>query len=511
MASQGANGTGVGEATAFILRLATTSSSRVFEPGHLVAAAASISATTTTSLPSPPPASSSQVLRERVEFLNLIMLGGLGCGLAVLGLLGNCLSMLVLQRPKMRSSTSYFLLSLAVYDNLILLGMLAYFCVPALVPYSPGLRNVHSAMHLTIVAGYPLSLAAQMGSIYTCVGFTVERYIAVCKPLHVANTCTKSRTIRVIILVFFWSILYNIPRFFHYEIYYTSNGIPGEELGTPSPNHINVTQLGNRTDCLNCCTDVILQNASNYLCAQQRLRAKGINDPSYAQSTPSTTFASIIMNSLLKSTMSPPVLDTTDTISTTSPVSSSITTLLPSPRTTSISLRESEFGRSATFKHIYLIYSQLFFMFLIPFLAILLMNVGLIRAVKVSMSAQRSMCASARKEHNLTVMLIAVIVVFLVCQFPTIVDNILVAVVGERQLKTSYTYWCFYTTCTLMVLINAASNFLLYCFFGKKFRLVLLAILGCKPRQRQVAYRSTVTKSRTNGLNRTYEMEVSML
>ncbi|RUS92015.1 hypothetical protein EGW08_000228, partial [Elysia chlorotica] len=248
--------------------------------------------------------------------VNLIVLGVLGCGLAVLGLLGNCLSMLVLQRPKMRSSTSYFLLSLAVYDNLILLGMLAYFCGPALVQYSPGLRHIQSIIHLTVVAGYPLSLAAQMGSIYTCVGFTVERYIAVCKPLHVANTCTKSRTIRVIILVFFWSILYNIPRFFHYEIYYITSDSPGGD----------------------------------------------------------------------------------------------------------------EFGRNTTFKHIYLIYSQLFFMFLIPFLAILLMNIGLIRAVKVSMSAQRSMCASARKEHNLTIMLIAVIVVFLVCQFPTIVDNILVAV-----------------------------------------------------------------------------------
>ena len=455
MASLGANGTGVGEATPSILELATTGS-KVFDPGHLVAAAASISAASTTSLPPTSSTSSGQpTLRERVQFLNLIMLGVLGCGLAVLGILGNCLSMLVLQRPKMRSSTSYFLLSLAVYDNLILLGMLAYFCVPALVPYNPGMKGFQSIIHLTVVAGYPLSLAAQMGSIYTCVGFTVERYIAVCKPLHVANTCTKSRTIRVIILVFFWSILYNIPRFFHYEIYYISSGGVSSDFETP--HSVNNSILGNKTDCLNCCADVLMKNASDFLCSQQSFgvyydktpteATKDTDSLNVAQPTIITTIASIITNSMLTSSTPTPVLADVDiigmstTLSPTPPVTVSLTTHPPSPRTTSISFRESEFGRSATFKHIYLIYSQLFFMFLIPFLAILLMNVGLIRAVKVSMSAQRSMCASARKEHNLTVMLIAVIVVFLVCQFPTIVDNILVAVVGERQLKTSFTYW----------------------------------------------------------------------
>ncbi|CAL1537742.1 unnamed protein product [Lymnaea stagnalis] len=61
-----------------------------------------------------------------------------------------------------------------------------------------------------------------------------------------------------------------------------------------------------------------------------------------------------------------------------------------------------------------------------------------------------------------------------------------------------------------MVEINAASNFLLYCFFGKKFRMMLLNILGLKRKKHHVAYRSTVCKSRTNG-TRIYEMEVSVM
>ncbi|GFO24998.1 FMRFamide receptor [Plakobranchus ocellatus] len=515
-----------GEITPIVLQSPTTTTVAL-DHGHNMAVEAVSSSMATSTIP--PVASSSQSsLGERVKFLNLIMLGILGCSLAVLGLLGNCLSMMVLQRPKMRSSTSYFLLSLAVYDNLILLGMLAYFCIPSLVPYTPGFGDYHSVMSLTIVAGYPLSLAAQMGSIYTCVGFTVERYIAVCRPLHVANTCTKSRTIRVILLIFFWSILYNIPRFFHYEIYYRTGGAKNSGVDKLALVNETLNEIGSR--CLNCCKDIFFRNATEIVCLQENLNTsiagtaqlhstKDLYNLAQIKSntTVTTTTASILLDSLFRTTTPNPTQIATFDINNMSPGLSATSSANPVSTpplptgTTVISYRESDFGSNATFKHIYLIYSHLFFMFLIPFVAILVMNIGLIRAVKGSLSAQRSMCASARKEHNLTVMLIAVIVVFLVCQFPTIVDNILVAVVGEKSLKANFTYWCFYTTCTLMVLINAASNFLLYCLFGKKFRMILLAILGCKPHQRQVAYRSTVSKSRTNGVNRTYDMEVSML
>ena len=91
-------------------------------------------------------------------------------------------------------------------------------------------------------------------------------------------------------------------------------------------------------------------------------------------------------------------------------------------------------------QHIYLIYCQLVFMFLVPFLCILIMNVGLILKVNRSREMRVSMTSSATREHNLTVMLIAVIVVFLVCQFPAVVDQILVALVGEETLSTYFSY-----------------------------------------------------------------------
>ncbi|KAI8790447.1 FMRFamide receptor [Biomphalaria glabrata] len=402
-------------------------------------------------------------ISEFTQMLTFVFLGVLGSALAVLGFLGNTLSIIVLQHRQMRSSTSYYLLSLAIYDNCILLGMVVYFCFPAMSPYTSSLADYQSFSSQTIEGGYPLSLTAQMGSIYTCVGFTVERFIAVCRPLHVANTCTRSRTLRAIALIFLWSFIYNIPRFFHYQV-----------IEIP----MSVSQVNSTV------------STEPYT----------ILDLSPAYTISSTTHA---FNVSSPHTVFTTVLNSYDT------TTADINKTAGSGRKM-YTYRETEFGSDRTFQHVYLIYSQLFFMFLLPFIMILVMNICLIKAVKNSKSMQQSMCASARKEHNLTVMLIAVIVVFLVCQFPSIVDNILVAVFGDEKLKSYNAYMCFYTLSTFMVEINAASNFLLYCFFGKKFRLMLLNILGLKRKKRHIAYRSTVTKTRTSG-TRIYEMEVSAM
>jgi hypothetical protein len=87
------------------------------------------------------------------------------------------------------------------------------FCFfPALGLKIPLFSSMGESYQFLIPPFYPLSLAAQMGSIYTCVAFTVERFIAVCRPLHAANTCTKSRAKRAILLIFLWCLVYNIPR-----------------------------------------------------------------------------------------------------------------------------------------------------------------------------------------------------------------------------------------------------------------------------------------------------------
>ena len=65
---------------------------------------------------------------------------------------------------------------------------------------------------------YPVAMIAQTSSIYITMVITMERYIVVCLPLESRRICTYSRSKRYIILVLVLSTLYNIPRFFEYEL-----------------------------------------------------------------------------------------------------------------------------------------------------------------------------------------------------------------------------------------------------------------------------------------------------
>lgn len=351
--------------------------------------------------------------QETVAMTGFILYGIVGNVLVVLGLLGNTLSIVVLCNRRMRSSTSYYLTSLAVYDNFILVAMLLFFNLEALGSRVPSICQAYKdyIIPVMIPLGYPLSLTAQMGSIYTCVAFTVERFVAVCRPLHAANTCTKSRAKKAILVIFLWSLLYNIPRYFHYEVHEVWSNDTG--------------RYDNR-------------------------------------------------------------IQTTD------------------------------FGENEVFQHLYIISFQLIFMFLLPFLIILVLNTALLRAINRSRKQRQEMSTTDTREHNLTVMLVAVIAVFLVCQFPTIVDNILVAIVGEQRHNAVLQYQMLYMVCTVLVTINSSLNFVLYCLFGKKFRMVLRHILGLKNSGRKSCqYRSTIYQSRMNGTKvsqcTTYDMEVSLV
>ena len=72
----------------------------------------------------------------------------------------------------------------------------------------------------------------------------------------------------------------------------------------------------------------------------------------------------------------------------------------------------------------YFIYMHIAFMLLIPFTTLAVLNICLIRAVKKSEGTRGKVNKKIHRENSLTVMLISVVIVFLVCQVPSIVDNI---------------------------------------------------------------------------------------
>ncbi|KAK8753491.1 hypothetical protein OTU49_004665 [Cherax quadricarinatus] len=83
---------------------------------------------------------------------------------------------------------------------------------------------------------FPLGLIAQTGSVYLTVTVTLERYIAVCRPLRARSLCTYGRARVYVISVALFSVLYNLPRF--WEVSYQECYIRGEWLTVVVPSQL---------------------------------------------------------------------------------------------------------------------------------------------------------------------------------------------------------------------------------------------------------------------------------
>lgn len=135
----------------------------------------------------------------------------------LMGLVGNFLTVIVLTRPTMHSSTNIFLTGLAIWDLMVLFSTLFLITLPEL---STAYRA--EVWPYIVVYVYPIALIAQTTTVWITVSFTVERYIAVCHPLRANSMCTTARARVVIIAVSFCSLLFNICRWFEFEIVKTT-------------------------------------------------------------------------------------------------------------------------------------------------------------------------------------------------------------------------------------------------------------------------------------------------
>lgn len=128
-----------------------------------------------------------------------------------LGVAGNLMSMIVLTRRAMRTSTNCFLTALAIWDSMVLVVCLLLVSLGELsMPFK------EQVFPYIVVYIYPLGLSAQTATVWLTVSFTVERYIAVCHPLRAARMCTIPRARLVVFVISVVCVLYNVPRWFEY-------------------------------------------------------------------------------------------------------------------------------------------------------------------------------------------------------------------------------------------------------------------------------------------------------
>ncbi|CAH8570540.1 unnamed protein product [Schistosoma bovis] len=135
-----------------------------------------------------------------------------GC-ILLAGITGNVLSGFVLARDRSHGTTSLILTSLAVFDTAFLILCFFFQFLKTLSFYILWLSYINFYAHTSKIL-YGSGMAVRMMRNWTVVLVSLERWVAVCKPLHAPSICTRKKAHIAISLIVILSSLYNIPHFF---------------------------------------------------------------------------------------------------------------------------------------------------------------------------------------------------------------------------------------------------------------------------------------------------------
>merc|ERR1712038_1742565 len=199
-------------------------------------------------------------------------------GISLLGFIGNLLSAVILSRPAMSSPMNTLLLGLTMYDTLLIVTSVMMVGVPSIHTHSsyvidtqPHDRSVSEDEpvfnfymssifpYITPII-YPVGMFCQSSSVYLTVFISLERWVAVCRPLQAKHICTQFRTRLAVLGTSILALGYNLPRFFEVKVYEvedckTFSLAPGLDTSASS-------QSGNVTNCFNV-TDVATTDLRN--------------------------------------------------------------------------------------------------------------------------------------------------------------------------------------------------------------------------------------------------------
>ncbi|CAF1190157.1 unnamed protein product [Adineta ricciae] len=147
--------------------------------------------------------------------------------LVVFGLTGNCFSILVLTRRRLiRTSTNNYLTVLAVFDS-------CYLIFTLLLNIASHSKFTQYTITQTFThALRPLADFSSNTATWLIVCFTLERTLAVAKPIYAKRTCSVRRSRRVIISLLIICFLVTLPTFFEHNLVHESS---------PNDIHYNLT------------------------------------------------------------------------------------------------------------------------------------------------------------------------------------------------------------------------------------------------------------------------------
>ena len=144
----------------------------------------------------------------------------------------------------------------------------------------------------------------------------------------------------------------------------------------------------------------------------------------------------------------------------------------------------SKLGRNRIYQVVYgsIMYSLVFL--LVPLVTLILLNWKLIKALRMTKKKRAQLLNSdthnnTKSEDDITLTLIIVVMVFVICQTPALLTQILLSILNDRQKRCPNSFFYYERLSDMMVVVNSSINFIIYCFCSRRFRHILIYLL-CK-------------------------------
>lgn len=433
----------------------------------------------------------------------------------VIGLIGNLVSFVVLVHPKMRISTNVFLSSLCVSGFIALLGLLINSIAYELCQYYAfplGLLIIHSIYPYV----YPIITTFQMASILLTVCVSVNQFICIYygrMQNQSFNKKTNESECRsaffIVLLMFFISIIYCVPYWLKFK-YTQSEGLHPTKLGQ-NPLFNKIVHLWMYLPIVYIIPFTILIITNSYLVykimiTRRRRKLLGIVDTNRTTNTAKRVQtnhnksdqkanASTLVNSnraKCATNNGTPV-----SVQAASPIECEEFLNKSSIDPKSYSKQNSNYlsvanHMNSTKPTRYLIEQTTTATNLRPeAVTQMTSHVQSLHASKVSRTAGM----------NITIMLIAVVFLFFVCQFPTLVLHIIQGLICTEveTVCASALYQYGVVISKFLLVCNLTFNFACYCFFSAKFRQVLVEIFSVYQYELKNHVNMNINQNHVNG------------
>lgn len=158
--------------------------------------------------------------------IRLYVFGGALLPMAIIGIILNSFTILVLLHPRMRNSTNVYLTALSLTNVVCLLNFIFLYSLRYLLSYKSyetSITNKEIGLEVNMYESFlnryirffsPIFSTFQLYAIYLTCAVTIDRFIYLRWPLRAESICTIKTTIRVSIIIFAFCSLYNLPRWF---------------------------------------------------------------------------------------------------------------------------------------------------------------------------------------------------------------------------------------------------------------------------------------------------------